>query len=113
MALANYDATLEYANNVLEFWLVDADGNPAPFVSSDTVFSIIRADETKPAIDYINPTIGTDGSAIFSIDPTFADLGQDYDDYFEYENKVYEHRYSLKTGSNVILTGQLKMVKVA
>jgi len=112
MAKATYNATLEYAPNVLEFWLVDDNGAPSttPF-DTDTTFSIGRVD--GQSVPGYSVTGVVDSSHItFTINPTEADLYLPGDTVYDYEQTTFEHSYSVKSSSQVYLTGLVNMVRV-
>lgn len=114
MAKANYNATLEYATNRLEFWLTDDDGGAIAF-PADTNFYIERLDNVNAAMSF-NEVARNDanGHIVFDVTPTESTLYVEGDTVYDYENVTFEHMYSVRApGVDVFLSGLLNLVRVA
>ncbi len=114
MALAIYHTQLEYATNTLEFRLSDDAGGPINFPAG-TTFNITRLDGTEE-LPY---TVERDddktlaGYIRFVVTPPDR-LKREGDSVSDFENRTYEHSYSVKeSGTNVFLTGKLNLVVIA
>ena len=115
MALANYNATLEYATNTLQFWNVDDAGAPTAF-AVDTVFSIERMDNNTATQSW-NQSVNSDAAAgfvEFVVTPSKGILWSAGDTLYDMNDPVYEHIWSLKSPStNVYVSGYMNLIEVA
>ena len=109
MALVQYNATLEYATNTLEFWYYGDEGEELTF-DSDTSFSIQRIDD----VDNIYTVEGTvEGNKItFTVNPPNTLQGEG-DSLYDYDHPDYNHIYSVRSASQVYISGKLNLVEVA
>ena len=109
MAKSHYNAMLEYAPNVLEFWMYDDDDVAINF-DSNLVYSITRIDDDTKT--YSAPGVVVGNHATFSVNPTKAALHKTGDQLYSYDEPVYEHIYSVKSPTKVYISGKLNMVQV-
>jgi len=109
MALVQYNATLEYATNTLEFWYYGDEGEELAF-DAGTSFSIQRIDNTSN----VYTVVGTiDGNKVtFIVDPPSSLQGPD-DSLYDYDHPEYNHIYSVRSASQVYISGKLNLVEVA
>lgn len=110
MAKCNYNATLEYSANQLEFWLKDDAGEPDTW-DAGTHMYIERADGSGDSQTF-TATVSGDYLSV-NCTPSKNQLYQEGDTVYDYENVVYEHIWSLKSGSNVYISGLMNLVEVA
>ena len=117
--MANYNATLEYAVNTIEFWLMDDGGYAENGFEVGTTFNIERVDGTgtpysSPAIFEMEGGVEINTYHIeFQIEPTYADLGNESDNPYDYDNETYDHVFSVRSSTEVYLRGKLNLIKVA
>ena len=112
--MANYNATLEYAVNTIEFWLMDDGGYAENGFEVGTTFNIERVDGTGTPYSATG-TVDSENSAHieFQIEPTYADLGNESDNPYDYDNETYDHVFSVRSSTEVYLRGKLNLIKVA
>ena len=108
MSKAIYNSTLEYAPNVVEFWLNDEDGMPINF-NKTVSFNIQRIDNSSST--YSVQGVVTDNHVKFSINPPKATLSRAGDDLFSYDIPNYEHIYSVRSSDTTYIIGKLNMVQ--
>lgn len=108
MSKAIYNSTLEYAPNVVEFWLVDEDDMPINF-SGTVSFNIQRID--NPGSTYSVQGAVNKNHVKFSINPPKATLSRTGDDLFSYDIPNYEHIYSVRSSDTTYIIGKLNMVQ--
>ena len=111
MALASYNATLEYATNTIEFWLYDDANAPVSF-NANTKLSIERLDDSSMFQEFVGSVSGN--KVTFTVNPLESVLYKTGDDLYSYDDPKYEHIYSVKAdGVETYLMGKLNLVKVA
>ena len=109
MALVQYNATLEYAPNIIQFWYYGDEGEELAF-DADTSFSIQRIDNASNVY-----TIGgtVEGNKVtFTVDPPSSLQGAG-DSLYDYDHPDYNHIYSVRSSSQVYISGKLNLVEVA
>ena len=115
MALANYNATLEYATNTLQFWNVD-DADAQLKFDADTIFSIERISNSAATQSW-NQSVNSDAAAgfvEFVVTPSKGTLWAAGDTLYDMNDPVYEHIWSLKSPStNVYVSGYMNLIEVA
>jgi hypothetical protein len=115
MALANYNVTLEYATNTLQFGLTDNDGAPANF-DVLTYMHIKRADGSGISQTFNVTGAGTDQITIV-VSPNKGDgttgLWKEGDSIFDYELQHPEHIWSLQSDSQVYISGTMNLLESA
>lgn len=109
MAKSNYNFTLEYATNTLEFWMYDDNDVEIPF-ESGVVFSVSRMDD--PTKTYSAGGVSSGNHATFIVTPSKATLYKSGDDLYSYDEPVYEHIFSVRSPNNVYISGKLNLVQV-
>lgn len=116
MAKANYNATLEYATNTLEFWLLDDAGDAQAF-DVGTTLNIERKDDNskKNVFTCVLDSAGeaVDYHATVVVTPSEAILRKEDDNTHGYDKPAYLHIWSLKSPDNVYITGEMNLVEVA
>lgn len=114
MALATYNATLEYSPHVIEFVLTDADGEPENFDGTTKMY-IERADGSGLSVSF--NSLVTDNKIVISVDlddtTKKATLCNESDRVFDYENQRPEHIWSLKSSTRTYISGTMKLLEVA
>ena len=108
MSKAIYNSTLEYAPNVVEFWLNDEDDMPINF-SGALTFNIQRIDDSSST--YSVQGVVTGNHVKFNISPPKATLSRAGDDLFSYDIPSYEHIYSVRSSNTTYIIGKLNMVQ--
>lgn len=108
MSKAIYNSTLEYAPNVVEFWLNDEDDMPINF-SEIVTFSIQRIDDDSAT--YSVQGVVVDNHVKFNISPPKDTLSRPGDDLFSYDIPNYEHIYSVRSSDTTYIIGKLNMVQ--
>ena len=108
MSKAIYNSTLEYAPNVVEFWLNDEDDMPINF-SGAVTFNIQRIDDSSST--YSVQGVVSKNHVKFSINPPKATLSRTGDDLFSYDIPNYEHIYSVRSSDTTYIIGKLNMVQ--
>ncbi len=112
MAMANYNATLEYATNTWDFRLADADGVLVPF-DGTTRLSIERADGSGASQTFnVQSGAGTD-YIVFKVTPDKSILYKEGDTIYDLDNQVFEHIWSLRSNGNTYITGKMNLVEIA
>lgn len=108
MALVNYNGTLEYGSNELEFRLFDDAGAPETF-DGPIYFKVKRIDET--AYEYSRTGVITGNIVKFDVNiPT--SLRAAADNAHEFENPVYDHSFSVRSAAKAYMSGLLNLVAV-
>lgn len=120
MALVHHNTTLEYATNTVEFRLFDDLNEPMAF-DTGTTFNIERIDDPLAVYTASAAATGTtensSGDPIaniitFSVTPPIT-LQRGTDSMYDYHTSEYNHIYSVKSNSNVYISGKINLVKVA
>ena len=109
MAKSHYNATLEYAPNVLEFWMYDDDDVAINF-DTPLTYSMSRIDNPTKTYSVVGTVSGN--YATFSVNPPKATLSASGDQLYSYDEPVYEHIYSVRSATKVYISGKLNMVQV-
>lgn len=109
MALATYNATLEYATNTLEFWLYDDAGGDVAFDTSTTL-TITRIDNDTNTYSVVGKLDGN--KVTFIVTPPIS-LASSTDNLYSYDEPEFYHIYSIKSNNQVYLSGKLNLVKAA
>lgn len=108
MSKAIYNSTLEYAPNVVEFWLNDEDDMPINF-SGAVTFNIQRIDDSSSTYSVQGAVSGN--HVKFNISPPKGTLSRTGDDLFSYDIPSYEHIYSVRSSNTTYIIGKLNMVQ--
>ena len=109
MAKANYNGMLEYAPNVLEFWMFDENDVAINF-DSELRYSITRIDDSTKTYSVLGVVSGN--HVTFNVNPPKETLYKAGDKLFSYDEPVYEHIYSVKSPNRVYIGGKLNMIQV-
>lgn len=125
MALAKYNAILEYGSNTLEFWNYDATGKPVSF-DHNLTFNVRHKNDSTKIYDYQLPSDAyndvTDEETnevvpyamiSFVINLNKNDLALSGDTTLDYSEPVFEHVYSLKSNNQTYLYGELNIIETA
>jgi hypothetical protein len=115
MAQANFNATLEYSTNVLQFWYTDDIGEGLDF-PADTKFYVERRDNTGITKPFTPSLISTDGSGFLEVSVALSEGDfpvQPGDEPTEFDEPVYSHMYSLRSSIDTYITGKLNILRVA
>ena len=109
MAKANYNASLEYAPNKVEFWMYGDNDEPINFDGMLT-YSISRIDD--PTKKYSVTATPSENYVMFNINPNKAILSKEGDCLYSYDEPVFEHIYSVRSASTVYISGNVNMLQV-
>lgn len=107
--MVQYNATLEYAPNTLEFWLYGDEGEELPF-DTNTTFNIQRVDNDTNTYSVTGIAVGN--KITFSINPPNS-LKVSGDTQYDYDHPEYDHIYSVKSDSHVYVVGKLNLIEIA
>ncbi len=109
MAKANYNASLEYAPNKVEFWMYGDNDEPINFDGLLT-YSISRIDD--PTKTYSTTALPSANYVVFSVNPNKDMLSKEGDCLYSYDEPIYEHIYSVRSNNTVYISGKLNMLQV-
>lgn len=109
MAYVYHNITLEYAPNVLEFWLYDDAGGEIPF-DGNTTFSMERVDGTSSVYSVAGSVAGN--KVTFSVNPP-AYLKATGDTLYDFDDPSYDHIFTIRSSQRVYINGKANLVEVA